>query len=154
MRAVIQRVNYASVKVDGVVKGKIKRGLCVLVGFAPGDHEPTLAQMADKIVNMRIFPNAQGRFDLSLLEIGGGVLLVPQFTLYADTRKGRRPDFFSALEPVSASQLFDKLIATFEKTGAAQVAAGVFGADMKVALENDGPVTILVELGAEGLMVW
>ena len=149
MKAVIQRVNYASVKVDGKITGEIGHGVCVLAGFAPGDDDRTLCQMAEKIVNMRIFPNQAGRFDLSTLEIKGGALLVPQFTLYADTRKGRRPDFFKALEPAAASILFDKLIAAFEKTGLPQVGAGIFGADMKLALENDGPVTIIVEIQPE-----
>jgi D-aminoacyl-tRNA deacylase len=145
MKVVIQRVNYASVKVSGETVGEISRGVCLLVGFGPEDDASKLKPMAEKIVNMRIFPNEEGRFDRSTLEIGGAVLAVPQFTLYADTRKGRRPDFFGALEPAAASRLFDEFVALLGKTGAAKVAAGVFGGDMKVALENDGPVTIVVE---------
>ena len=146
MRAVIQRVNHANVKVDGKVTGEIERGICILVGFAPGDDQGKLAQFAEKAVNMRIFTNEAGRFDHSTLQIGGGVLLVPQFTLYADTRKGRRPDFFGALEPAAATKLFDELITVFNSSGVAKVGAGVFGADMKLSLENDGPVTIIMEI--------
>ena len=146
MKVVMQRVSHASVTVEGRVTGEIQRGVCLLVGFGPGDEAAKLKPMAEKIANMRIFPNEAGRFDRSTLDIGGGALLVPQFTLYADTRKGRRPDFFGALAPEAAAPLFDQFVAVFRETGVSPVGAGIFGAEMKVALENDGPVTIIVEL--------
>ena len=146
MKTVLQRVNYASVRVGGQVVGEIGRGIAVLVGFGKEDDGSTLEPMAQKLVNMRIFSNEADRFDRSTLDIGGEVLLVPQFTLFADTRKGRRPEFFGALEPGKASPLFDQFIEVVRKTGVQKVAAGVFGASMQVALENDGPVTIIVEL--------
>ena len=146
MKVVIQRVNHASVKVSGKIAGAIQKGLCLLIGFGPEDHAGKLGAMADKIAHLRIFPNAAGRFDRSVLEVGGGVLLVPQFTLYADTRKGRRPDFFGALAPAAAAPLFEQFVDVFTQTGVNPVEAGVFGAEMQVALENDGPVTIILEL--------
>lgn len=145
MRTVLQRVNHASVTVDDQVVGAIGKGIAVLVGFGKEDDESCLAPVASKLVNMRVFSNDNGRFDFSTLDIGGEVLLVPQFTLFADTRKGRRPEFFSAMEPKSASLLFDKFIEAVKSTGVRKTAAGVFGAKMKVAFENDGPVTIIVD---------
>ena len=146
MRAIIQRVNYASVTVDGIVTGKIGKGLAVLVGFGKEDSEKNLRTMANKIINMRIFSNDDGRFDFSLLDTKGGILLVPQFTLFADTSHGRRPEFFTALEPDKATLMFDKFIKIVKECGITEVGCGVFGADMKFALENDGPVTITLEI--------
>jgi len=146
MKVLLQRVASASVTVDGKVTGAIERGLLLLTGFGAGDDASKLVPMAQKVANMRIFPNDEGRFHFSVLEIGGGVLTVPQFTLYADTSKGRRPEFFSALAPAEATKLFDAFTLEFVKLGVKSVGKGVFGADMKVALLNDGPVTIMVEI--------
>ncbi len=145
MRVILQRVSEASVRVDGKVIGAIERGLLLLVGIAQEDTPEVLAPMADKIVQMRVFPDADGRFHHSVLEVNGGVLLVPQFTLFANTSKGRRPDFFGAMKPPGAAEYFNQFVELFRQRGVEQVQQGEFGADMKVALINDGPVTISVE---------
>ena len=146
MKVLLQRVNYAKVTVNSEVCGEISRGLLLLVGFGAEDTAEKLSKMADKFLNLRIFPNEQGRFDLSCLDIGGEILLVPQFTLYAITEKrGRRPDFTTALAPDKARELFDLLIEQVRLLSKSKVACGIFGAYMRVALENDGPVTILLE---------
>jgi len=146
MRSVVQRVTRAQVTVDGAVVGAIGRGLCVLVGAGAGDGEADLAYTADKLVNLRIFADDAGKMNRSVLEVGGGVLLISQFTLYGDARKGRRPAFVDALEPVAAERLYSELVARVRAFGVAEVATGVFRADMAVELVNDGPVTLLVEL--------
>lgn len=143
MRIIIQRVSHASVSVDGTVRGAIERGLMLLVGFGHEDTPAVLQPMAEKVLHMRIFPNEQGRFHFSLQEIAGGILAIPQFTLYADTSKGRRPDFFSALSPEKASPLFDDFCEILAR--AVPTERGVFGAHMKVLFENDGPVTISLD---------
>jgi D-aminoacyl-tRNA deacylase len=143
MRVVIQRVNQASVKVEGKIVGEISRGLLLLVGLGEGDDEKILTPTANKILNMRIFPNEKGNFDKSVIDVAGGILLVPQFTLFADTSKGRRPEFFKALKPELAEPLFQKFVELFRNTGI-KTEQGIFGADMKVTLENDGPVTIIL----------
>ena len=145
MKILLQRVSRASVTVDGGIVGSIGRGLLLLVGFGRGDTAALLQPMASKIVNMRIFPDQEGRFSHSLLDVGGETLLVPQFTLYADTRKGRRPDFTSAMPPQDAAGLFDCFADVMQETTPGQVRTGRFGSDMQVSLVNDGPVTILVE---------
>lgn len=145
MRVVLQRVSHALVKVDGAVVGRIGQGLLLLVGFGKGDDEQVLSPMVHKLAHLRVFPDERGRFHYSVLEIGGGILAVPQFTLFADTSKGRRPEFFNALEPERASQLFDQFVALLREHNVALVQTGIFGAHMQVALENDGPVTILLE---------
>ena len=145
MRAVVQRVTRASVTVGGEVTGRIDRGLCVLLGAGAGDGEADLAYVVDKIVGLRIFADDAGKMNRSVLEVGGGVLCVSQFTLYGDARKGRRPAFVDALEPVAARALYDQALARLAAAGVAPVAAGVFGADMQVELVNDGPVTILLD---------
>jgi len=145
MRSVVQRVTRAQVSVDGAVVGAIGPGLCVLVGAGAGDGEPDLAYTADKIVNLRIFPDDDGKMNRSVVDRGGGVLLISQFTLYGDARKGRRPAFVDALEPVAAERLYDQLVARVRSLGVAEVATGVFRADMAVELVNDGPVTILLD---------
>ena len=142
----LQRVGWSRVSVDGEVVGEIGRGLLLLVGIAEGDTEAKLAPMASKLCNMRIFENEKSHFDRSLLDVGGEVLLVPQFTLFADTSKGRRPEFFGAMKPDGASPLFDCFVEEFRKLSISGVATGVFGAHMHVELENDGPVTIVVDL--------
>ena len=145
VRAVIQRVSRASVTVDGQVVGAIDRGLLVLLGAGTGDAEADLTYVVDKTVNLRIFPDDDGKMNRSVLDVGGGVLCVSQFTLYGDVRKGRRPAFVDALEPVAAKALYEQALDRFRAAGVAQVASGVFAADMKVELLNDGPVTILVD---------
>lgn len=150
MKALLQRVSSAAVSVDGHVVGQIGQGLMVLCGFGKEDTEQNLKPILEKLLNLRIFAplepesDAAGKFDKSLLDIRGELLLVPQFTLYAETAKGRRPDFFSAKPPVEASQLFDKLL-VLSKSYDLKVSSGIFGANMQVSLVNDGPVTIMLE---------
>ncbi len=144
MRAVIQRVSQASVRVDGSVVGQIDAGMLVLLGIAAGDDESTAIQMAEKMANLRIFSDADGRCQYSLLESGGSVLLVSQFTLCANLRKGRRPSFAEAAAPDLAEPLVEACGAALQRMGL-HVAGGVFGAMMQVALVNDGPVTIVLD---------
>lgn len=144
MRAVVQRVSEASVTVDGEVVGQIGVGLLVLAAVGREDGEPALAWMADKIVNLRIFSDEAGKFNLSLLDVGGAVLAVSQFTLYGDCRKGRRPSFIDAAPPDEARERFEQFAAHLRATGV-EVATGVFQAHMDVRLCNDGPVTILLD---------
>ncbi|HPH67893.1 MAG TPA: D-aminoacyl-tRNA deacylase [Kofleriaceae bacterium] len=146
MRAVVQRVTHASVAVDGATIGEINRGLLVLLGAGAGDTDEDLAYIVEKIVNLRIFSDLAGKMNLSVLDIGGGVLMISQFTLYGDARKGRRPAFTSALEPVAAKALYLRSIELVRAAGVQHVAAGSFGADMQVSLCNDGPVTIMLDL--------
>jgi D-tyrosyl-tRNA(Tyr) deacylase len=145
MKVIIQRVNHASVKVYEKIVGEISRGLLLLVGLGEGDDEKVLSPTANKIFNMRIFSDDAGRFDKSVKDIEGEILLVPQFTLFADTSKGRRPEFFKALKPSEAEPLFQKFVNQLQTLGLRKVEQGIFGADMKVSSENDGPVTIIVE---------
>jgi D-tyrosyl-tRNA(Tyr) deacylase len=145
MRAVIQRVSRASVAVDGAVVGEIDRGLLVLVGVAPADTEIEAVALANKLVGLRIFPDAAGRMNLSVEDVGGGVLVVSQFTLYGDARKGRRPSFVGAAAPGLAEPLVEKVRAVIAERDVA-VAAGRFGEMMEVELVNDGPVTLVVEV--------
>ncbi len=145
MRAVVQRVSRAQVVVEGAVVGAIDAGLLVLLGAGAGDAQPDLEYIVDKLVNLRIFADDAGKMNRSVLDIGGGVLVVSQFTLYGDARKGRRPSFIDALEPVSARALYEQSLERLRQAGVARVAAGVFQADMKVELVNDGPVTMLLD---------
>jgi len=144
MRAVVQRVNFASVTVQGTVVGRIERGVCVLVGVGRGDEESDAAALADKVIGLRIFEDDAQKMNLSLLEAGGALLAVSQFTLFGDVRKGRRPSFSEALEPVRAEALFEQFCAECRTRGA-RVETGRFRTEMQVALENDGPVTILID---------
>lgn len=144
MKIVIQRVNQARVVVAEKTVGEITTGLCLLVGFGQGDSTAQLKPMAEKISVMRLFPDEKGRFDKSVTDIGGNILCVPQFTLYADTSNGRRPEFFRALAPAEARALFSEFVDTFRAIGFPNVQSGEFGAHMQVSLENDGPVTILL----------
>ena len=125
--------------------GAIDHGLLVLLGAGAGDEEPDLAYVIDKIVGLRIFADDAGKMNRSVLDVGGGVLCVSQFTLYGDARKGRRPAFVDALEPVAAKAFYEQALGRFAAAGVARVAAGVFAADMQVELVNDGPVTILLD---------
>ena len=145
MRGVIQRVSEASVQVDGETIGSIGRGLMVLIAAGQGDQESDAALLADKIANLRIFSDEQGKMNLSLLDIGGELLGISQFTLFGDARKGRRPSFVAAMEPAGAARLYERVLTGLRDVGVTKVACGRFGADMKVALVNDGPVTILLD---------
>ena len=144
MRAVIQRVQSASVCVDGRMTGKIDQGLLVLVGVGKGDGEKDIAYMVSKLPDLRIFEDASGKFNLSLREAGGGMLVVSQFTLYGDCRKGRRPSFTDAAEPAEAKKLYEQLVFKLREQGIS-VETGGFQAKMEVHLVNDGPVTILLD---------
>jgi D-aminoacyl-tRNA deacylase len=145
MRAVVQRVTHASVTVEGTRVGAIDAGLLVLLGAGHGDGADDLAYLVDKIVNLRIFADEAGKMNRSVLDIGGGVLVVSQFTLYGDARKGRRPAFTDAMEPVAAKAIYEQSLEAIRRAGVGRVEAGVFAADMKVELLNDGPVTILLD---------
>ena len=145
MKVILQRVSRAKVTISGETVGEIGHGLLLLVGFGQGDTVECLKPMAEKILNMRVFPNEAGRFDQSLLGLQGEVLAVSQFTLYADTSKGRRPEFFQALKPEEAELLFNEFLALLRSSGVRNVASGVFGAHMLVESVNDGPVTISLE---------
>jgi D-aminoacyl-tRNA deacylase len=142
MRAVCQRVSEARVRVDGVVVGEIGTGLCVLLGVARGDSPEEAERLAAKIARLRVFPDAEGRFDRSLVDVGGAALVVSQFTLLADTAKGNRPSFTEAAPPEEAEPLYERFCASLGE-GGIPVEQGVFGAKMAVELVNDGPVTIL-----------
>jgi D-tyrosyl-tRNA(Tyr) deacylase len=144
MRIVLQRVSRASVTVAGAVTGAIGRGYLLLVGFTPADTPATVAWMAEKVVGLRLFPDAEGKMNLPLAEVDGAVLVVSQFTLYGDARKGRRPSFVDAAGPEQAVPLYEAFLAAL-RGHRVRVEAGVFGAMMDVALMNDGPVTLLLE---------
>jgi D-tyrosyl-tRNA(Tyr) deacylase len=144
MRALLQRVKSASVRVDGEVIAEIGPGLLVLLGVAVGDGGGAARWLADKIAALRIFADDEGRMNRSVLEVGGAVLAVSQFTLYADTRKGRRPSFVEAQGGEGAEALYQTFLSCLRETGV-PVETGRFGADMQVALINDGPVTIIVD---------
>ena len=145
MKVLLQRVLKASVSIDGQTVGSINQGLLLLVGLGQEDNSATLNPMVQKLINMRIFSDQQSKFNLSLLDVAGEVLLVPQFTLFADTHKGRRPEFFGALEPKKAEPLFLEFAELFKQAGVKRVETGKFGAHMLVSLENDGPVTIIID---------
>ncbi len=145
MRAVVQRVARAKVTVEGRVTGSIQAGLLVLLGAGQGDTAADLRYIVDKIANLRIFADAAGKMNRSVLDIGGAVLVVSQFTLYGDVRQGRRPAFTGALEPEAARALYDEALMELRKVGVSNVQAGEFAADMAVELVNDGPVTILID---------
>ena len=144
MRAVVQRVSRAAVSVGGEVVGAVERGLLVLVGVAPGDTEAEARWLADKVVGLRIFPDDEGKMNRDVAEAGGGVLVVSQFTLYGDCRKGRRPSFIGAAPPELAEPLYEAFVAAVRANGL-PAATGRFGATMQVELVNDGPVTLLVD---------
>ena len=144
MRAVVQRVSRAEVRVDGDVTGRIACGLAVLLGVGRGDVERDAEYLLDKIVGLRIFPDADGKMNLSLGQAGGGLLVVSQFTLYGDTRKGRRPSFVDAAPPEEANRLYEHFVRLARDRGL-EVGTGVFQATMEVDLVNDGPVTLILE---------
>lgn len=144
MRALLQRVTHGRVSVAGKPLAEIDLGLVILLGVAPGDGESAARQLAEKTANLRIFADAEGKLNLSLLEVGGAALVVSQFTLYADTRKGRRPSFTQAALPDQASPLVERFAAILRELGV-PTQTGEFGAHMLVEIANDGPVTILLE---------
>ena len=144
MRLLLQRVSGASVDVEGDCVGRIEQGLLVFLGLDKGDVRDTADRMLDKLLAYRVFPDAEGRMNCSVADIEGGVLLVSQFTLSAETRKGLRPSFSAAMPPAEAEELYDYMLARLRDRHR-QVAAGRFGADMQVSLVNDGPVTFILE---------
>jgi len=145
VRAVVQRVASASVSVDGEVRASSGSGLLVLLGVAEGDDEERASRLARKVARMRVFEDDAGRFASSLLDVGGEALVVSQFTLLADTRKGTRPSFSAAAGPGIAEPLYERFCAALEEEGV-PVRRGVFGAHMRVSLVNDGPVTVVLDL--------
>jgi D-tyrosyl-tRNA(Tyr) deacylase len=144
MRAVLQRVSEASVSIDSTTVGKINQGLVILLGIKNGDTEADVKYLADKCLNLRIFSDENGKFNLSALDIKGEILVISQFTIYGDTRKGRRPSFVNAAPPEVSEPLYQKFIEEMGKSGL-KVKCGEFGAMMLVKIYNDGPVTVLVE---------
>ena len=144
MRALVQRVSEASVTVGDETVGRIGAGLLVFIGLSKDDSEAEARHIVDKTVNLRIFPDETGRFNLSALDVGAELLVISQFTLYGDTRKGRRPSFAQAAPPEQAGPLFDGTVELFEESGL-EVETGRFQAYMDVALRNDGPVTIMLD---------
>ncbi|WP_456457274.1 D-aminoacyl-tRNA deacylase [Thermovibrio sp.] len=143
MKACLQRVISAKVVVNGEVVGEIGKGIVLLVGFEKGDLHSFVEKLADKVVNLRIFEDEQGKMNLSLLDVRGELLVVPNFTLAADCKKGRRPSFQSSEEPSRAEEMFNLLIEAFSSYGI-KPEKGIFGADMKVHIVNDGPVTFVL----------
>jgi D-tyrosyl-tRNA(Tyr) deacylase len=145
MRAVIQRVNYARVTINKRVTGQIGPGLLVLLGIEDADNSEDISWLSNKIVNLRVFNDVDGVMNRSVLEIGGGILLISQFTLHASTKKGNRPSYIKASKPAIAIPLYEQMIRQLETDLGAGIEKGIFGADMKVELLNDGPVTILID---------
>lgn len=144
MRAVIQRVSEASCRVDGQITGEIGAGLLVLLGIEETDTAEEIAWLTQKIVNLRIFSDENGLMNRSVQDIGGSILVISQFTLFAQTKKGNRPSFIRAAKPATAIPLYEAAKTAFSQLMASPVAAGIFGADMKISLVNDGPVTIMM----------
>ena len=144
MRALIQRVARASVLVNGVEAGAIGKGLAILVGVSRDDAEEDVRYLVEKVVNLRIFPDEESRFNRSALDTGAELLVISQFTLYADTRKGRRPDFARAAQPQEAERLYEKAVELFRESGL-RVETGRFREHMLVDIQNDGPVTLMID---------
>lgn len=144
MRVVLQRVNHAAVRIDGKTVGQIQKGYLLLVGLAPEDTDEQLDWMVHKIVNLRVFEDENGKLNRALADVNGEILSISQFTLYADVKHGNRPGFSKAAKPEIAAPLYDRFNEKLRQAGV-HVETGRFGADMKVELENDGPVTILYE---------
>ncbi len=145
MRVVIQRVTEASVKVDGKITGEIKEGLLVLLGIEDADTDEDIYWLSNKIINLRIFNDEEGVMNKSLSDIAGDILLVSQFTLHAATKKGNRPSYIKASKPEFAIPMYEKMIKQLETDLGKKIQTGIFGADMKVSLLNDGPVTIIID---------
>lgn len=145
MRTVIQRVAFSEVKVDGETVGKIEKGFMILLGVVEGDTKNEADLLAKKIANMRIFEDENGKMNLSLLDTNGECLVISQFTLCADCKKGNRPSFISSAKPEEANELYEYFIEKLKENGVKKVEHGLFGADMKVSLLNDGPVTVVLD---------
>ena len=145
MRAVLQRVSEASCMVDGKITGEIKTGFLVLLGIENEDSDDDLNWLANKIVGMRVFSDENGLMNKALADIDGDILLISQFTLFAQTKKGNRPSFIKAARPDKAITMYEQMIKTLENLTGKTVATGIFGADMKISLVNDGPVTIMMD---------
>jgi D-aminoacyl-tRNA deacylase len=144
VRVVLQRVSKAAVTIDGRVAGEIGRGFCLLAGFTHGDTAAQVDWMAEKVAGLRLFNDAEGKMNLGLDEVGGALLVISQFTLYGDGSKGRRPSFITAARPETAIPLYQRFLGALRDRGLT-VAAGEFGADMKVEIHNDGPVTLILD---------
>lgn len=145
MRVVIQRVTQANVVIDGNVNGQIEKGMMILVGIEEADSDEDIAWLTKKIVNLRIFDDDKGVMNLSILDKGGDILLISQFTLHASTAKGNRPSYIKAAKPDISIPIYEKFIKSLETALGKSIATGIFGADMKVSLTNDGPVTIIID---------
>jgi len=145
MRVVVQRVTQASVTINNQVKGEIGLGLLILAGFTPSDTDEDLKWTASKVAQLRIFRDADDKMNLSIQDVNGDMLVISQFTLFANTKKGNRPSYINAAPPTTAIPLYEKFIVYLEATLGKKVQTGEFGADMKVALLNDGPVTITID---------
>lgn len=144
MKIVLQRVTHSSVEIEGKINGQIKKGLMVLVGFASDDTTAIIDKMIDKLINLRIFEDEQGKMNRSLMDVNGSILSISQFTLYAECKRGRRPGFTDAARPEIAIPLYNYFNQELKEKGI-HVETGIFGADMKVSLLNDGPVTIILD---------
>ena len=145
MRVVIQRVTKAGVRIEGKINGEIEAGLVVFAGFEDADSKEDIVWISNKICNLRIFNDAEGVMNVSVKEAGGDILLISQFTLHASTKKGNRPSYIKASKPPVAIPLYEQLIKQLEKDLNKKIHTGIFGADMKVELVNDGPVTIIID---------
>ena len=145
MRAIIQRVSEASVTVDNKITGSIKLGLLVLIGIEDADNADDIQKLSSKIVNLRIFNDEEGVMNLNIKNVSGDILLLSQFTLFADTRKGNRPSYIRASKPPVAIPMYEKMIETLTNDLGRKIQTGIFAADMKVSLINDGPVTIFID---------
>jgi len=145
MRAVIQRVTNASCTVEGTITGEIQTGLLVVLGIEDADTTEDLEWLANKLVNLRIFGDENGLMNKALADVDGRILLISQFTLFAQTKKGNRPSFIRAAKPDKAIPMYEQMIKTLETITGRKIAAGIFGADMKISLLNDGPVTIIMD---------
>jgi D-aminoacyl-tRNA deacylase len=145
MRIILQRVTSGSVTVDGKMRGSVEQGFVVLVGVTHSDEQSQADLLARKTANLRVFEDDEGKMNRSVLDVGGGVLVVSQFTLYADSRKGRRPSFIDAARPEQAEPLVNYFAGQLRKEGVGRVEQGVFGAMMQVEIHNDGPVTIILD---------
>lgn len=145
MMAILQRVSEASVKIEGIIKGQIGLGFLVLVGITHNDTKEDVEWLAKKIVGMRIFSDEEGKMNVDLASVGGNILMISQFTLHASTKKGNRPSFIEAARPEIAIPLYEKMIVQLENLLGKSIQTGEFGADMKVSLMNDGPVTIILD---------
>ena len=149
MRAVIQRVSSASCSVDGVMTGEIEQGFMVLLGIEDSDHEEDLNWLAQKIVNLRVFADENGLMNKALADVHGNILLISQFTLFASTKKGNRPGFTRSARPEFAIPVYEKMILELVRLTGTKIETGIFGADMKISLVNDGPVTICIDTKAK-----